>query len=58
MLKFKLYRRIRVLLGARSFVKYSNRDRTYAIVSGYGNLNDIINELEQTGFKEEWGKSD
>lgn len=56
MLKFKLYRRIRVFFGARSFVKYSNRDRTHVLVSGYGNLNEIITELEQTGYKEEWSK--
>lgn len=56
MIKFRLYRWLRVLFGARSFVKDTEPTKTWVIVSG-NTIKTAKVMTEKLGFKEEWTKS-
>jgi hypothetical protein len=53
MSKFKYYRWLRVLFGARSFVKEEEKTNTYVLIWGKTNA-EMIMDLQKSGFKEEW----
>lgn len=54
MLKYKWYRLIRVIFGARSFVKYKDsNDATYVLVKGK-DLDKVVERFTEDGFIEEW----
>lgn len=54
-IRFKLYRRIRVLLGNRSFVlKKDGQVDTYILI--YGKWDSIPEGLINQGYVEEWPK--
>lgn len=55
MLRFKIYRRIRVWMGARSFaLRVPGEETCYILIySGWGK---IAEELKESGYVEEWPK--
>lgn len=55
MIKFKLYRFIRFLLGATSFVKQGEgKTATYILVKGDYTKARLMKTLTESGFVEEW----
>ncbi len=53
MIKFKLYRKLHVFFGARSFVKKYPDGNAYVLVKG-NNTSEAANQFQAMGFEEEW----
>lgn len=56
MIKYKLYRSLCVMFGARSFIKKGEDEDSYALVKG--NTTKTVGILISQGFTEEWPSGD
>lgn len=56
MIKWKLYRGLCVIFGARSFVKQGVDEKSYALVKG--DTKHMAKMLISQGFTEEWPSGD